>query len=300
MNSLQLSQATPEYMDSREIAEQTGKRHDHVLRDIEKMLLDLDEGDALRFGAVYIGGNGEERKCYHLPKRECLILASGYSVSLRAKIIDRWAELESKPTEAPAIQIFTPEQAALQDFKFKSQIAKDMADLFGYSIGHVKAEALVIGHKIHKETGYSVTPEFLLNDPTAINPDPMLTSFEGTSAGLVASGSNVQNVTDIAKLFPKLTPTDITDLLVEIGYATRLPKAGKKKKGNLTPTQAGVIFANTTTLASGPNKGRLEINGWDLGFVAFKKILFDALEQKQIDVVRRKESNRIKNIRRMI
>jgi phage antirepressor YoqD-like protein len=81
-------------MDSREIAEKTGKRHDNVCRDILSMLVDL-EVDPLKFEAVYRGGNGEPRPCYILPKRECLILASGYSVTLRAKIIDRWVDLEA-------------------------------------------------------------------------------------------------------------------------------------------------------------------------------------------------------------
>lgn len=82
-------------MDSREIASLTEKRHDNVCRDIVAML-DALGTDHLRFEAVYKGGNGEDRRCYILPKRECLILASGYSVLLRAKIIDRWAELEAK------------------------------------------------------------------------------------------------------------------------------------------------------------------------------------------------------------
>ena len=87
-------------MDSRDIAEQTGKQHAHVCRDIQSMLADLGE-DESKFGSVYKGGNGEDRRCYILPKRECLILASGYSIVLRARIIDRWAELEAKTHQIP-------------------------------------------------------------------------------------------------------------------------------------------------------------------------------------------------------
>ena len=88
-------------MDSRAIAQMTGKEHAHVCRDIRNILneLDLDES---KFGSVYLGGNGERRKHYMLPKRECLILASGYSIPLRAKIIDRWTELEASVPFQPA------------------------------------------------------------------------------------------------------------------------------------------------------------------------------------------------------
>ncbi len=80
-------------MSSREIAELTGKEHKHVLRDIDNMLISL--GSKIGPGS-YTDTSGDPRRCFDLPKRETLILVSGYSVAMRAKIIDRWQELEAK------------------------------------------------------------------------------------------------------------------------------------------------------------------------------------------------------------
>jgi hypothetical protein len=81
-------------MSSVEIAELTGKRHDNVIRDIRKMSSDL--GLSLIFEEKPSGG-GRPMDVANLAKRECLILVSGYSIDLRAKIIDRWLELEAGP-----------------------------------------------------------------------------------------------------------------------------------------------------------------------------------------------------------
>lgn len=94
-------------MTSREIAELTGKQHFHVMRDIERMLGLL--GDASKFGGIYLDVYGREKPCFNLPKRETLILVSGYSVELRARIIDRWEELERK-NQQPAINLHDPRQ----------------------------------------------------------------------------------------------------------------------------------------------------------------------------------------------
>jgi phage antirepressor YoqD-like protein len=91
-------------MDSREIARITEKRHDHVCRDILTMFERL-KLNAPRFGGVYRGGNGETRRCFILPGRELLILLTGYDVALRAKVIDRWAELEGTRKELSHIEI---------------------------------------------------------------------------------------------------------------------------------------------------------------------------------------------------
>jgi phage regulator Rha-like protein len=83
-------------MDSREIAELTGKQHAHVMRDIEEQFGRL-EGGISKFGDTYRNAqNGQFYRCYKLPFRETMILVSGYSVELRARVVDRWLELEAK------------------------------------------------------------------------------------------------------------------------------------------------------------------------------------------------------------
>ena len=82
-------------MDSLEIADLTGKRHDNVLTDIKKMLIELGL-HAPDFSGTQKYGNNNTREVYNLPKRETMILVSGYNLSMRAKIIDRWQELEAK------------------------------------------------------------------------------------------------------------------------------------------------------------------------------------------------------------
>lgn len=86
----------PLTMTSREIAALTGKEHRNVLRDARAMLAELHgEGGVLSFEQTYRDPqNGQSYPMLALPKRETLILVSGYSVTMRAKIIDRWQELE--------------------------------------------------------------------------------------------------------------------------------------------------------------------------------------------------------------
>jgi phage antirepressor YoqD-like protein len=81
-------------MTSLEIAKLCEKRHDHVMTDIRKMLIELDIHTPA-FSGVYQAENGQQYECFNLPRRECDILVAGYSVKYRAAIVDRWHELES-------------------------------------------------------------------------------------------------------------------------------------------------------------------------------------------------------------
>lgn len=86
-------------MSSVEIAELAGKRHDHVMRDIKKMLETLEVNHP-KFGGVYIDSKGEQRPCYKLDRYHTEVLVTGYDVKRRAAVIKRWHDLEtgtSKP-----------------------------------------------------------------------------------------------------------------------------------------------------------------------------------------------------------
>lgn len=96
-------------MSSREISDLTGRRHDNVMRDIRIMLTELHgENEALRFEGNYIAENGKQNPCFNLPKRETLILVSGYNITMRARIIDRWQELETRPSVDPIVVLNDP------------------------------------------------------------------------------------------------------------------------------------------------------------------------------------------------
>lgn len=89
-------------MSSVEIAQLCEKRHDHVMVDIRKMLDELDL-NAPDFSGTYKTTQGNEYQCFLLPKREVMILVSGYRIDLRARIIDRLNELEQKQlTQLPS------------------------------------------------------------------------------------------------------------------------------------------------------------------------------------------------------
>lgn len=79
-------------MSSREIAELTGSTHDNVLKTIRGL---IKKGLVSGNETPYIHPqNGQTYKEFHLDYRNTMVVTSGYSVELRAKIIDRWLELE--------------------------------------------------------------------------------------------------------------------------------------------------------------------------------------------------------------
>jgi len=89
MSSIIPTMPTAATMSSLLIAEITGKEHANVMRDI-RTVLEQAEIPALRFEGCYKGGNGKDLPCYLLPRRECDLVVSGYSVKYRLAIIKQF------------------------------------------------------------------------------------------------------------------------------------------------------------------------------------------------------------------
>lgn len=121
-----------ETMTSLEIAEVTGKKHAHVMRDIRGL---LEQGvSESNFGLSSYkqeqpNGGTKDVPMYSLTKKGCLILASGYDALLREKIIDRWVELEKKEREMLGVVPNSFSEALLLAAKQQAQIEEQQKKL---------------------------------------------------------------------------------------------------------------------------------------------------------------------------
>ncbi len=88
------SHAVDHVMSSREIAQLTGSTHDNVLKTVRQL---VKRGVVSSNETPYTHQqNGQRYTEFLLTYRDTLVVVSGYSVELRAKIIDRWQELEAR------------------------------------------------------------------------------------------------------------------------------------------------------------------------------------------------------------
>jgi Rha family phage regulatory protein len=99
-------------MTSKELAEITGKRHDHVIRDIKVEIekLQRDGIGAPIFGETsYSDAQGKKQPCYEFGKKGAMQLALKYDAVTRYKVIDKLEELEKRNSSQIDISNLSPE-----------------------------------------------------------------------------------------------------------------------------------------------------------------------------------------------
>lgn len=127
MNDLQVV-GFGQRMSSREIAELTGKRHDHVLRDIDNLIA---QGaiSAPNFGETsFVDASNRKQREYSLDFDATMTLVTGYNAVLRSKVIKRWRELEQSERRTPQTYIEALE-ALLESEKAKQKLLEDKTEL---------------------------------------------------------------------------------------------------------------------------------------------------------------------------
>ena len=121
-------------MSSREIAELTNKRHDHICRDIRAILVALlggQDADYIRNPNLgYLTNqhvscnqydfNNPNAWEYHISRRYTEILITGYDIKRRTAVIDRLYELE-EANKQPQVRIPTNKELALMVIKAEEE-----------------------------------------------------------------------------------------------------------------------------------------------------------------------------------
>ena len=105
MNLMSVNATAVKTMSSLEIAELTGKRHDHIMTDIRKMLIELGL-NVPAFTGTQVYGNNNTREIFNLTKELTMTLVAHYSHKACNMVVKRWLELEekvNKPAEQPPL-----------------------------------------------------------------------------------------------------------------------------------------------------------------------------------------------------
>lgn len=224
-------------MSSREIAELTGKEHRNVLADIRKMLAELDKA-AADFSAVarIAGPNGSVREIeiFELPERETLILVSGYSIAMRARIIDRWKELEARI------------QPALIQSKLAGEIA--IAECFARLLKPSQSSQIAMLQHIAKNHG--LEPTFL----------PAY-AIDASSDSTTGSSMDSKPITELLIAHGiSISPRTYNRLLADAGMQVeRIRKSTSKRAVNGTKkfwcvTESGLRFGKNITNVNSPRE----------------------------------------------
>ena len=163
-----------------EIAELTGKKHNHLMRDIRNMEPAWEKVHGSKFGLmlreVYIGNGAVRREpCYNLTKIETLYIATKFNDEARAKLVLRWQELEQERLKHCGIRklLVTDDDVmheaetiigrTLVSFNQNADgciTASDIADAIGIDVKDLNSWLTDKGIQSWKRGQYRLTPEY--------------------------------------------------------------------------------------------------------------------------------------------
>ena len=144
-------------MSSLELAQVTGKRHDHLLKSIRNMELAWQNVGNPKFGvSTYSDSSGKKNIMYSLNKEECLYVATKFNDEARAKVIMRWKALEESRDPLQLLKMAVHElEAKEQQILLQEQSIKEAAPKVEYCNKVLQSESTYVTNQIAKELGMS-------------------------------------------------------------------------------------------------------------------------------------------------
>lgn len=136
MSQLKLVTVNGEFAaDSREVAEMTGKRHDHLIRDIEGYVSILNQtpnlgADQFFIESTYGAGTGKSYKCYLLTRKGCDMVANKMTgekgVLFTAAYVTKFEEMEKTQSLdlsglSPQLQLLIQMEQGLKQIEQRQQ-----------------------------------------------------------------------------------------------------------------------------------------------------------------------------------
>jgi len=131
MLNLQTTGGNDLTMSSREISSVTGAPHESVLKTVRRLIAEgIVSGNETPYQHPQ---NGQCYTEFWLSFRDTMVVASGYSAELRARIIDRWQALEAVPS--------APAPAVPQSFAAALRLAAEQQDVIDAQAAQLAAAA---------------------------------------------------------------------------------------------------------------------------------------------------------------
>lgn len=150
-------------MSSREIAQLTKSSHDNVLKTVRRL---VKEGIVSGNETPYVHPqNGQTYSEFHLDYRNTMVVVSGYSPELRARIIDRWMELEGTAVPPQPSRALTTAEMFLQTAQAMVEIEQRQSEQDSRiaAIGN-QVQSIQDAHYIHPECPRTAEPITKIKD----------------------------------------------------------------------------------------------------------------------------------------
>lgn len=162
-----------------EIAEEAGRNHKDVMRSVREMESAWMQVNGRKFALVeYIDRKGESRPCYQFNYEEFMYVISKFDDVTRAKLVTRWAKLETGQ-ETPIYQQVQQEQPKPLPLKDKLMWVKEVSKLLKLN----DTSTLGLLQKIANPLGLP-TPEYT-SSKGILKPATKLLAENGSSLSII-------------------------------------------------------------------------------------------------------------------